>query len=140
MEKRAAFERRNFYLGRMIGGSKSGYRRRNPNNDILFNANIFVPSGEKDWYGDLDLTKDAPALQEICDELQEEMIVVSEMLGRFGAEKRKYKELEADAHAKFIPNSNEYLLRVYDGMHGVQIDKMTVVTAKGIDWKRVKIK
>lgn len=136
MEKRVSFEKN---LGRMIGGSKSGYRMRNPENDILFNAYIFVPSGKKDWYGDLDITKDAQTLQEICDELQEEMIVVPEMLGRFGAEERQYKELEADAHAKFIPNEKEYLSRVYDGLHGVTINKMTIITAKGVDWVKVKI-
>jgi hypothetical protein len=137
MEKNA-FEKRNFYLGRMISGSKSGYRRAYPDNDVLFNANIFSPSGRNKWYGDLDITKDAKVLQEICDELQEELIVVPEMLGRFGAEERKYKLLEADAHTKFIPNEKEYLSRVYDGMHGVTIDNMTIVTSKGVDWKRVK--
>ncbi len=137
MEKNA-FEKRKFYLGRMIAGSKSGYRMRNPDNDVLFNANIFVPSGEKEWHGDLDITKDAKVLQEICDEIQEELIVVPEMLGRFGAEERNYELLEADAHAKFIPNEKEYLSRVYNGMHGVKIDNMTIATRKGVNWKRVE--
>jgi len=134
-----AFEKREFYSGRMIGGSKSGYRKLNPNNDIVFNANIFTPSKHKCWYGDLDITKDAKILQEICNELQEEMIVVSEMLGRFGAEERTYEEIEADAHAKFIPNENEYLGRVYEGYHGVTIDKMIIMTNKGVDWIKIKL-
>jgi hypothetical protein len=120
----------------MISGSKSGYRRRNPDNDISFNAKIFIPSGENVWYGDLDITLDAPALQEICNELQEEMIVVFEMLG---SGKRGYEELETNAHAKFIPNEKAYLSRVYDGIHGVTVDNMTVITSKGVDWKPVKI-
>ena len=139
MKTKDAFEKRNFYSGRMIGASKTNYRRLNPDNDVLFNANILTPSKHKCWYGDLDITKDAKTLQEICDELQEEMIVVSEMLCRFGAEERTYKEIEADAHAKFMPNENEYLSRVYDGVKGVTIDNMTIVTGKGVDWAKRKL-
>lgn len=138
MRVKTVFEKHNYYNGRMISGSKSGYRHNHPKNDILFNANIFTTSGKK-FHGDLDLTKDYIDLQEICNELDEEMIVISEMLGHFDAENRPYEELKADAHAKFIPNKNEYLVRVYDGLKGVTIDNMMVVTGKGVDWKKIKI-
>lgn len=133
------FKKYGFHDGRLISFSKSGYRSRFPNHDIIFNANIFTKSG-KEFHGDLDLTVDCHYLQKVCNELGEEMIVVSEFLGRFGAEERPYEELEADAHAKFIPNKRQYFQRKYDGIHGVKINKMTIVTGKGVDWRKVRIR
>lgn len=127
-----------FPFKRMISGSKSGYRRMFPEHDVMFNANIFTPSGTF-WNGDLDITKDCFALQELCNGIGEEMIIVSEMLGWDGADGRTYEELSGDAHAKFTPNQEVYQERVYDGLHGVTIDKMTVVTGNGVDWKEVPI-
>ena len=139
MKDKTTFEKHGFHNSRMISGSKSGYRKRYPDHDIIFNSNIFTLNG-KEFYGDINLTKDNPLLQKICDELGEEMIVLTEMLGRFGAEDRPYEELEADAHAKFLPNKKQYLVRVYDGLHGVTIGKMTTITGKGIAWKKVKVR
>ena len=139
MEDKTVFEKHNFYNGRMISGSKSGYRRRYPNHDIIFNANIFTQNG-KEFHGDLDLTKDNLPLQRICNELGEEMIVLSEMLGRFGAEDRPYEELKTDAHAKFLPNKRQYLVREYDGLKGVKINNMTIITGKGVTLKKVMVK
>ena len=139
MRDKTVFEKHRFYNGRMISGSKSGYRKWYPNHDVIFNANIFTPSG-KEFHGDLDLTKDNLPLQRICNELGEELIVLSEMLGRFGAEDRPYEELEADAHAKFLPNKRQYLERRYVGLHGVTIDNMTVITGKGDGWRRVRVR
>jgi hypothetical protein len=59
IEKRIGWE------GRMISGSKSGYMKRNPGNEVYFNANIFVLGEGKIWWGDLDLTKDREVLTEI---------------------------------------------------------------------------
>ena len=139
MKDKTVFEKHNFYNGRMISGSKSGYRKRYPKHDIIFNANIFTQSG-KEFHGDLDLTKDNLLLQKICDELGEEMIVLSEMLGRFGAEDRPYEELEVDAHAKFLPNKKQFLVREYEGIRGVIIGNTTVVTGNGVAWGKVKVK
>ena len=138
MRELTVFEQQGFHNGRMISGSKSGYHRRYPDNDIMFNANIITKNG-KEFHGDLDLTKDAYELQRICNKLGEEMIVVSEMLGRFGAEERPYDVLMNDAHAKFTPRKRTYHVRLYDGLHGVTIDKMTIVTGKGVNWKPVKV-
>lgn len=139
MRDKTVFEKHHFYNGRMIWGSKSGYRRMYPNHDVIFNANIFTKSG-KEFHGDLDLTKDCLPLQRICNELGEEMIVVTEMLGRFGAEDRTYEEIFQDAHAMFLPNKRNYLERKYDGIHGVTIDKMTIITGKGDGWRRVRVR
>lgn len=128
------------YDARMISGSKSGYRGRYPKNDVVFNANIFTPSNGRVWYGDLDITLDNKVLQSICNEIGEEMIVVSEMFGRFGAENRPYEEIFKNAHTKFTPNAKQYEERVYGGLEGVTIDNITIVTSKGIDWIKRKIR
>lgn len=134
------FRNHQMYDARMISGSKSGYRGRYPKNDVVFNANIFTPSNGRVWYGDLDITFDNKVLQEICNEIGEEMIVVSEMFGRFGAENRPYEEIFKNTHVKFTPNSKTYDARVYGGIEGVTIDNMTIITSKGIDWVKKKIK
>jgi hypothetical protein len=128
------FDTYHMFAGRMISGSKSGYYSQHPKHDVVFNANIFIPSVGKVWFGDLDITLDNKLLQEICNEIGEEMIVVSEMLGRFGAEERKYKEIKVDAHILFTPNSENYQARVYDGYKAITIDKMTIAINKGVDW------
>nr|HPI82220.1 hypothetical protein [Candidatus Paceibacterota bacterium] len=43
-------------MGRMISGSKSGYRDRYPENLVVFNANIVTKKRGKVWHGDLDVT------------------------------------------------------------------------------------
>ena len=100
------------YLARLISGSKSMYRKQFPDdNTIIFNANIFTKSHGKIWYGDLHISKDCQNLQKIVNKIGEEMIIVSEMFGRFGAEDRKYKEIHKDAFFKFVPNRNFYYER-----------------------------
>jgi hypothetical protein len=123
----------------MISGSKSGYRRIFPEHDVIFNANIFTPSGIW-WNGDLDLTKDNHTIQKLCNDLGEELIVLYESLGWQGAEHKSYEELEEHAHAKFTPKKRTYLRRVYEGIHGVKDGNMTVITGKGVNWEKVKVK
>jgi len=77
------FIKRGLIPGRMISGSKSGYRRRYPDNTVYFNANIFVLGEGKIWWGDLDLTLDTPLLEEISKEMSKKLYVLSEMDGRF---------------------------------------------------------
>lgn len=137
--KHEIFRKHGFHNARLISGSKSLYRRRFPTHNILFNANIFTKKG-KVFYGDIDLDKDNLPLQRICNEIGEEIIIVEEMLGRFDAENRSYEELEADAFAKFIPNKRQYLLRKYSGIHGVTINKMSIVTAKPVGWRKVRVR
>lgn len=123
---------------RMISGSKSGYRRSYPEHDVMFNANMFTPSGIW-WNGDLDITKDNQKIQNLCDELGEEIIVLYESLGWEGAEHKSYEELKEHAHALFTPSKKAYLRRIYEGLHGVKDGKMTIITSKGVDWEEIKV-
>lgn len=63
---------------RMIAVSKSGYLARHPGNQVVFNAQLCTPSAGRVWWGDLDVTRDAPALQILADELGEPLHVVTE--------------------------------------------------------------
>lgn len=128
------FNDNGFHVGRMISGSKSGYRHRNPDNDAVFNARIFIPKHKEPiWWGDLDITLDCNKLQKICDEINKEMLVFYESVSWY-AEGKKYKEIENHAHAKFTPKANTYLSRVYDGMEGLKAGNMTIIASKGINW------
>lgn len=73
------------HTGRMIGGSKSGYRRRYPTHLVAFNANLCTRSG-KFWYGDVDVTLDDGKLQEIANHAGEDVYVLYEFDARFGNE------------------------------------------------------
>jgi hypothetical protein len=75
--------------GRMISFSKSGYRKDNPENLAMFNANIICKGEEayeKIWYGDLDLTLDCQKLISISSILEKEIFVLYEMDARFDNE------------------------------------------------------
>lgn len=80
---RQTFWDNNFISGRMISGSKSRYRERFPDNEVYFNANIFVLGEGKVWYGDLDVTKDREDLQKIASQLGKDLYILREMDGRF---------------------------------------------------------
>lgn len=74
-------------VGRMISGSKSGYRNSNPGNLVVFNANIIVESDgvfEKIWYGDVDITKDEAHIKAAA--VGCTIYVLSEMDARFDNE------------------------------------------------------
>jgi len=94
------FSKYGFIMGRMISGSKSGYKERNPDNFVLFNANIVTKSRGKVWYGDLDLTMDTPQLMNIARELKEPLYVLYEMDARFENEDQPFKFYERKAVAK----------------------------------------
>lgn len=68
--------------GRLISGSKSGYRERHPDNFAVFNANICTKS-KKVWFGDLDLTLDMDRLFQVVDILGEDIYILYEMDARF---------------------------------------------------------
>jgi hypothetical protein len=131
------FNKYGYNNGRLISGSKSGYRKMFPDNYVIFNANIFTKSKHKIWHGDLDITKDASILQKICNEIGEEMIVVSEMKGGFGGEKRKYEEIRKTAEVIFTPNNDNYELLETDGIEALTIGNMTSIIGKAIGWKKI---
>jgi hypothetical protein len=86
--------------GAMISGSKSLYRKSNPLNVAVFNANVcFVKenverklfglikkktyTAEKIWWGDFDLTKNWKALKNLAEATGETVVLLYEMDGRF---------------------------------------------------------
>lgn len=54
-----------------------------PDNEVYFNANIFVLGEGKIWYGDLDVTKDIEALQKVASRIGSDLYILREMDGRF---------------------------------------------------------
>ena len=82
------FNAHSFHNGRMIGGSKSGYRNMHPDDLIIFNANILMPGYGKVWYGDLNLTEDYLVLKDIAKSLNTTLYVLWESDGRFGEENK----------------------------------------------------
>ena len=87
------FESHGLILARMIGGSKSIYRKEYPKDLAIFNANVFMKDVGKVWYGDLNLTEDYVILKSIAESLDTTLYVLWEMDGRFGKEKRSIDEL-----------------------------------------------
>lgn len=91
------FYSKGFIPGRMISGSKSRYREMYPENEVYFNANIFVLGEGKIWHGDLDVTRDKEVLQEIAREIGKDLFILREMDGRFENEKRTDPEIIKNA-------------------------------------------
>jgi hypothetical protein len=82
------------HQGKMISGSKSGYRRARPENLAVFNSNVCVvrrfilkKRGEKIWYGDIDITESREQLKELAREIGKEICVLYESDARFEKEK-----------------------------------------------------
>jgi len=88
-----SFVAHNFFIGRMVGGSKTGYRNEHPDDLIIFNANILMPGHSKVWYGDLNLTEDYLVLKDIAKSLDSVLYVLRESDGRFGEEDKPLDEL-----------------------------------------------
>lgn len=75
------------FPGKMISGSKSGYRNAYPKNFPVFNSNLVTEKG-KIWYGDLDLTTDESLLINLAAQLKQTVYVLYEMDGRFENESK----------------------------------------------------
>jgi hypothetical protein len=93
-------------IGRMIGGSKSGYRNMHPDNEVVFNANIVIESGGKIWHGDLDITLDRLKLQNVADAIGEDLYILGEHDARWGNEDKPAKELIKLARYKIEKNDS----------------------------------
>ena len=91
------FYSRGFPMGRMVSQSKSGYRERYPQHDVIFNANIIIEESNKvwKWFGDLDITIDRPLLEEIAKALDKDLYILKEMDARFGSENETIKKLKS---------------------------------------------
>jgi len=139
METNNIFNKHEFHVGRLITGSKSSYRENHPNDLIIFNANILIQSKGKIWHGDLNITKDAKILQRICNEINEKMIIVSEMLCRFGMEEKSYSEIEKNARVIFKPKSKNYKKAVIDGFDVVENGNMSIIVGRIKKYNKIKI-
>jgi len=67
--------------GRMVAGSKSGYRTRNEYNKVYFNANVCILNEnilEKIWWGDIDISLEGDKLKDIGKLLDETLYVFYE--------------------------------------------------------------
>lgn len=95
-EARKVFGKFKMPFGRMVGGSKSGYRKMCPDNLVVFNARIydektfekhknkkikdfFAGQDIELWYGDIDFNKDIKILSEISRELKMSLVITQEM-------------------------------------------------------------
>jgi prolyl oligopeptidase PreP (S9A serine peptidase family) len=87
------FRDENLLAGRLISYSKSSYREKNPDNEVYFNANIFVLGEGKVWYGDIDVTKDREKLERIASASGNDLFILREFDGRFENEDLKDPEI-----------------------------------------------
>lgn len=93
-----------FPMGRMIGGSKSGYMATHKGDLVVFNANIITQSRGKVWFGDLNITEDNLRLRGVANALKEPLYILREMDARFENENRSfefYKERAANVIKPF---------------------------------------
>jgi len=97
------FIRNDMPWGRMVSASKSAYRDAYPENDVLFNANIFILGKGKVWWGDIDLTRDWHTLEVIASTLGKSLFVLREMDGRFEWEESSDERVINVAHAEIRP-------------------------------------
>jgi hypothetical protein len=84
--------------GRLLSGSKSGYRRRHPDHEVHFNACLFGDDGTQLWFGDIDLTIETARLQKLANRLGRRVILTPEWPYRFDglpAEKEWGPEIRA---------------------------------------------
>ena len=93
MEINDALVDEKLYCGRMVSGSKIAPKGQ----FCVWNANIVSKSCGKLWFGDLNLTKDAKALNKVADAAGEPLYILREMDARFGTEKTPIEELIAKA-------------------------------------------
>lgn len=71
--------------GKMVSASKGRYGFENPNNLVVFNANVCTAEG-KIWYGDLDLTLESFKVTDLARALGKTVYVLYEMDARFDLE------------------------------------------------------
>ena len=64
--------------GRLIAGSKSGYRKCFPKNLVVFNARVKLDGVGLVWKGDLDITRDEALLVRLAEVADTELHVRSE--------------------------------------------------------------
>lgn len=100
----ALFSEEGMIKGRLLSYSKSEYRSRFPQNEVYFNANVFVLDLGKVWFGDIDITKDEAILNRISSSSGCSLYVLSEMdCCRFETENLKNSDIIKLAKKEFHP-------------------------------------
>lgn len=64
--------------GKIIAGSKGRYNFNNPNNFVVFNANLINEEIGMFWKGDIDVTKDLSLLKDLAEEMGSSLYIMSE--------------------------------------------------------------
>jgi hypothetical protein len=65
-------------VGCLLSASKSDYRLRHPDHEVLFNACLFTDDGVEIWFGDIDITRDHAKLQQAADLAGERLVLTPE--------------------------------------------------------------
>jgi hypothetical protein len=99
----AAAARLGLHHGRMISGSKTGYRRAYPDNVVVFNAALADAGGRDLWRGDLDLTLDEPKLVALAADLGTTIHVLYESDARLIGRSEPYQLDLAPAVVRITP-------------------------------------
>jgi hypothetical protein len=89
--------------GRMISGSKSGYRRLYPDHVTVFNGTLADAEGAGLWRGDLDLTLDEPKLLALAAELGTTIHVIYESDAMFVRRDEPYRFELSSALVRITP-------------------------------------
>jgi len=108
--------------GRMISGSKSGYRSVHTKNLVLFNANIAVKDSNGSftnvWYGDIDLTFDCNLLIEVSEKTKRKLYIVQE-----GGD---FKDYVASYDASELQNLQVDISANYLGLFKKELNTLTL--------------
>lgn len=88
-----AIERELGLTGKIISGSKSGYRLDHPNSLVYFNACIYDEYLTQVWFGDIDLTLDNEKLKKIASVVEQPFYVTPQNY-RADFTKMNYADLE----------------------------------------------
>lgn len=109
------FHRHGLGFGRCFG-SKSAYRDSHEGSFFVPNANVFSLREGKLWWGDIDIDRDAPALEKIARALHRPLYVLHESDGRFQNAELTPKQIVSHAiwrtgGHKRVPGLRLYLRR-----------------------------
>jgi hypothetical protein len=114
-------------------GSKSGYRASHPKCVFVPNANVFSIQHGKLWWGDLDIAKNGPALEQVAHRIQCRLFVVREHDGRRMEASLQPQEIQSCAvwctgGRRKIPNLRKHLSR--SGLTKLQLASVLKVSPR----------
>lgn len=109
------------YSGRMISGSKQTPTSKLGEHLAMFNANLIIEGYGKQWFGDLDITRDEKKIQTIAKNFQAKVYILCERDARFENENNPLLKLavyETDGTTGYLPNPEyaaKYVRNLEDG-------------------------